>query len=136
MGQHKLKLSLGAAILLILSLALALIFSVTQFYPAFSFPWIAWTVLGFGAVATLGRGLITVRDPSDGPVAGKIESAVNKAIAIILLSMPALFLVSTVVLTLLFASVETFGLLMTVASVLILYAVVKYALSLEKPPAE
>ncbi len=67
MGQSKLKLSEVAAIVLILSLALSIVCVVTHFFYAFSFPWVAWCVLGCGAIVTFWSEMIVVRDPSDGP---------------------------------------------------------------------
>ena len=128
MTVRKLPLTEGAAILLMLSLALLIVGFASHLFQVFSFPWIAWCALGGGALVTFGRELIMVRDPIDGPAAGKLESAVNSAIVIVLLSTPALLAVSTIVLTLLYASAGTFGLLPTVVSVIALYAMVKHAL--------
>ena len=79
MALTKLKLSEGAAMILILSLAFVIGCVVTHFFPAFSFPWIAWCALGYGAIVTFGREMIVVRDPSDGPAPGSLEASLNTA---------------------------------------------------------
>jgi hypothetical protein len=136
MRYSELKLSEGAAIVLILSLVIGVVLAATHFFHVFSFPWIAWCVLGFGAVVTFGREMIVVRDPSDGPAPGPIESLLNSALVTLLLSTPALFVAVTVILTLLIASVDTYGLLATAASVCAVYALVIYALQREKDRTE
>lgn len=132
MALTKLKLSEGAAIILILSLAFVIVCGATHFFHVFSFPWIAWCALGFGAIVTFGRETIVVRDPDDGPEPGPIESSLNRTLVMLLFSTPAMFVAVTVSLTLLIASVETFGLLATLASVSALYFLVIHALRLEK----
>jgi hypothetical protein len=72
--------------------------------------------------------VITVRDPSDGPPAGTIESFLNHSLARLLISMPTMFVAATMTLTLLIASAETYGLFLTLASVSALYLVLKHAL--------
>jgi hypothetical protein len=131
MGQYTMKLSEGAAIMLIVSLAVSLVFVVTHFFTAFSFPWIAWCLLGFGTILTFGREMIAVRDPADGPPPGPIENSVNYALVRFLFSMPALFVASTAFLTLLIASAETFGLLPTLASIASLVLLVQRTLRIK-----
>jgi hypothetical protein len=136
MRYSELKLSEGAAIVLILSLVIGVVFAATHFFHVFSFPWIAWCVLGFGAVVTFGREMIVVRDPSDGPAAGQIESSINSALVKLLLSTPACFVVVTVILTLLIASVDTYGPLPTLVSAGAVYFLVKHALQRVKDRPE
>ena len=136
MIRHTMKLSEGAALVLILSLALAQVFVVTQFFHAFSFPWIAWNVLGFGAIFTFAREMIVVRDPSDGPAAGPIESTINATLVKLLLSTPAWFVATAVILTLLYASADTYGLIPTLGSVCAVYVLFLHALHIEKADSE
>ena len=122
------KLTEGAAILLILLLAAVVVGATSKLFHAFSFPWLAWCALGYSALVTFGRELITVRDPSDGPPAGPIESLVNATLAKLLLSMPLMFVAASIALALLVASVETHGLIATLASIVAMCLVVKNAL--------
>ncbi len=131
MIRRTMNLTAGAAAILVLSLAAAIVGFVTHFFHAFSFPWIAWCLLGFSAIITLEREMIVVRDPADGPGAGPIESRVNAALARVLLSAPSGFIAAIVVVTVLYASVDTFGLLPAFASLLALYATVHFALRLD-----
>jgi hypothetical protein len=136
MIRRTMNLTAGAAAILVLSLAAAIVGFVTHFFHAFSFPWIAWCLLGFGAIITFGREMIVIRDPADGPGAGPIGSRVNAALARVLLSTPYSFIAATVVVTLLYASVDTFGLLPTSASLFALYVTVRRALRLEEARLE
>jgi hypothetical protein len=130
------KLTEGAAILLVLILAALAVGAASYFFHAFGFPWIAWCALGYGAIVKVGGEMIVVRDPTDGPPAGPIEAFVNRTLVRLLLSTPAWFLASTVFLTLLIASAETFGLLPTSVSVTALIFQVKHSLRLENVRAE
>ena len=123
----KMKLTESAATIVILLLAGVVVNTASYFFSPFNLPWIAWCALGYGAIFTLVGELIAVRDPSEGPVPGKIESAVNTTLTL-LFSTPVLFVVVAVALTLLIVSVDTYGLLPTLASVAALYLLVIHAL--------
>ena len=127
MTTYKMKLSEGAAIFVILLFAGVVVFAISFTFHAFSFPWVAWCGLGFGAIVTFGRELIVVRDPSDEPASGEIDSTLITMLSF-LFSTPVLFVIVAAALTLLFASMDSFGVLPTLASVSALYFLVKHAL--------
>jgi low affinity Fe/Cu permease len=122
------QLTQGVAILLVLTLAAVVVSAATYFFLPFSFPWLAWCALGYGLIVTLGRELITVRDLNDEAALGTPLSERKLRIAEILFSAPSLFITISVLLALLFASVDTFGLLATIGSLLALEYLVKHAL--------
>jgi hypothetical protein len=122
------QLTQGAAIRLILTLAALVVGATSYFFHAFSVPWLAWCALGYGAIVTIGREMITVRDLNDEAALGTPLSERKLRIAESLFSAPSLFIIVTILLTLLFASVDTFGLLASIGSLLALEYLVKHAL--------
>jgi hypothetical protein len=128
MRDREMKLTEGAAIVLILFLAFVVVCAATHFFHAFSFQWLAWCVLGYGVIVTFSREMITVRDLNDEAALGTPLSERKLRIAEILFSAPSLFIIISVLLALLFASVDTFGLLATIGSLLALEYLVKHAL--------
>jgi hypothetical protein len=122
------QMTQGFAILLILTLAALVVGAASYVFLAFSFPWLAWCALGYGAIVTIGREMIRVRDLNDEAAPGTPLSERKLQIAEIFLTLPSLFIIVTVLLTLLFASVDTFGILATLGSLLTLEYLVKHAL--------